>query len=273
MRLHRLARFIAVLLFVAAVIYFAGGVAIASILWSRGLGAGWGAGFTGWIAIPILISALFGALMLLMVGAVLYFLAHIDMNLSRARQNARPRSIRPLPAATEPASTEHALVVPAAEPQPDEPINVTPLADTATPVIATGIAIGAGATTSVDAEKAPLEPPDIAGATPVIEPPAVEIASPDIAVAAPVVEMTKPEVEVGALELPDVEVEVAEDMTPALAAAPQAVEPVQPSLQAELPEIAEEAAPENFAGRLPGANEIARIASEMAAINNNLPKP
>jgi hypothetical protein len=87
MRTHRVARLVAILLFLAALVYCCGGMTIGLPLWSRGLGEGWGSGFSGWLAIPILAGTLFGAIVLVIFGAILYFLARIDTNLTTARQN------------------------------------------------------------------------------------------------------------------------------------------------------------------------------------------
>ena len=120
MRTHRVARLVAILLFLAALVYFCGGMAIGLPLWSRGLGEGWGSGFSGWLAIPILAGTLFGAIVLLIFGAILYFLARIDTNLTTPRQNPpEPAGVSAVVAG------EAALVVPPeAAPVPAEPIVV-----------------------------------------------------------------------------------------------------------------------------------------------------
>ena len=68
MHTHRVARLVAILLFLAAPVYFCGGMAVGLPLWSRGLGEGWGSGFSGWLAIPILAATVFGAIVLLVFG-------------------------------------------------------------------------------------------------------------------------------------------------------------------------------------------------------------
>ena len=99
MRTHRVARLVAILLFLAALVYFCGGMAIGLPLWSRGLGEGWGSGFSGWLAIPILAGTVFGAIVLLVFGAILYFLARIDTNLVTARQKPPVSALQPVEAA------------------------------------------------------------------------------------------------------------------------------------------------------------------------------
>jgi hypothetical protein len=119
MRTYRLARFVAILLFLAALIYFVGGVALGAYLWNRGLGDGWGSGFTGWISIPIFITTFFGALTLLMAGAVLYFLALINANLTKARQGGVFAAPKPKTAPFVPPAPEAPTVIiaaPAIEP-------------------------------------------------------------------------------------------------------------------------------------------------------------
>ncbi len=96
MHTHRVARLVAILLFLAALVYFCGGMAVGLPLWSRGLGEGWGSGFSGWLAIPILAGTVFGAIVLLVFGAILYFLARIDTNLTTARQKPPVSAVQPV---------------------------------------------------------------------------------------------------------------------------------------------------------------------------------
>ena len=124
MRTHRVARLVAILLFLAALVYFCGGMAVGLPLWSRGLGEGWGSGFSGWLAIPILAGTLFGAIVLLIFGAILYFLARIDTNLTTARQNPPVSAIQPVAASAALASESAPVVPPEAAPVPAEPIMV-----------------------------------------------------------------------------------------------------------------------------------------------------
>jgi hypothetical protein len=123
MRTYRLARFVAILLFLAALIYFVGGAVLGIYLWSRGLGDGWGSGFAGWISIPIFITTFFGALTLLMAGAVLYFLALINTNLTQARQGGVFAPPKPKAA---PPVAESPIVSPAPQPAFVEPIVAAP---------------------------------------------------------------------------------------------------------------------------------------------------
>lgn len=209
MRTYRLARFVAILLFLAALIYFVGGAALGAYLWNRGLGDGWGSGFTGWISIPIFITAFFGALTLLMAGAVLYFLALINSNLTKAQQGGVFAEPKPKPVADAP------IVPPASRPAPVEPIAI------AAPVVAA----------------APVSP----------MPPSVEIIAPRLEVAPPVPPAAD---------------------TPTVVIAAPAVEPASPpDLLAELPDgdADAEVAPQEFTGRLPGVEQAARIATELAA--------
>ena len=129
MHTHRVARLVAILLFLAALVYFCGGMAVGLPLWSRGLGEGWGSGFSGWLAIPILAGTVFGAIVLLVFGAILYFLARIDTNLTTARQKPPVSTVEPAEVvavaggatvAGEPAP----IVPPEAAPVPVEPIVV-----------------------------------------------------------------------------------------------------------------------------------------------------
>ena len=124
MRTHRVARLVAILLFLAALVYFCGGMAVGLPLWSRGLGEGWGSGFSGWLAIPILAGTLFGTIILVVFGAILYFLARIDTNLTTARQNPSVSASSRWPPARRVASEAAPIVPPEAAPVPAEPIMV-----------------------------------------------------------------------------------------------------------------------------------------------------
>ena len=95
MNTYRLAHLVAILLFLAAALYFLGGLIVGISLWNRGLGAGWGSGFAGWLSIPIFIGTFFAALTLLMFGVVLYFLAAINDHLTAARLNKARSPVRP----------------------------------------------------------------------------------------------------------------------------------------------------------------------------------
>ncbi len=228
MRTYRLARFVAFLLFFVALIYFIAGVVVGAYLWLRGLGEGWGSGFAGWLSIPIFISTFIGALTLLLFGAVLYFLAAINTNLTVARQRgafARPKSA-PAPAET--------ITVPVFRPAPPEPTVVVPSLGAATP---------------------PAEPPAVKATPPQVW---VAPAAPEAAPAAPEPPPTTIAAEGG-------------DEPPAASAA--ADEDVSPDLLAELPadDADAEAVETGFAGPLPGADQAARIASELAATRNDTP--
>ena len=103
MNTYRLARLVAILLFLAAALYFLGGLIVGISVWNRGLGAGWGSGFAGWLSIPIFIGTFFAALTLLMFGVVLYFLAAINDHLTAARLNKARSPARPTPPPAPPA--------------------------------------------------------------------------------------------------------------------------------------------------------------------------
>ena len=129
MRTHRVARLVAILLFLAALVYLCGGLAVGLPLWSRGLGAGWGSGFSGWLAIPILVGTLFGTITLVVFGAILYFLARIDTNLTSTRQNQSVSTVEPVATGAVVGGAAGAgaaapIVPPEAAPVPVEPIVV-----------------------------------------------------------------------------------------------------------------------------------------------------
>jgi hypothetical protein len=109
MKKHQTVKFVAVLLFIAAVVLLLLGLVQAIIAWSGGLGAGWGAGWRGWILLPTLFASICAAIPLIVAGALLYFLAQIEQNLSVARTQPRRTPGRvevvEVPAATEAAVT------------------------------------------------------------------------------------------------------------------------------------------------------------------------
>ncbi|MGC8780843.1 MAG: hypothetical protein ACP5UQ_08270 [Anaerolineae bacterium] len=183
MRTYRLVRLVSILLFLAALIYFLGGLIVGVYLWNRGLGAGWGSGFAGWLSIPIFVGTFFGALTLLMVGVVLYFLAAINDNLSAARQSKARGPAAPLAGPTATTRTEL--------PRTYQP-------PTSSPAVSRPAAL-------------PAAPP------------------------------------------------------PAVTSVERPAEVTPPDLAAELPGAAEESTPAPTVERLPGADEAARIASELAA--------
>ncbi|MGQ9767918.1 MAG: hypothetical protein ACUVSS_11490, partial [Anaerolineae bacterium] len=119
MRKHRVVTFVAILIFVAALVYLVLGLLGAWSFGRSGVGVGWGTGWRGWIVIPMVVSMVFSALTLLLLGAVLLFLARIENNLSLARQRRREQAARraaaPAAAVTAPVPTAPAVIVPEVE--------------------------------------------------------------------------------------------------------------------------------------------------------------
>ena len=72
---HRVTRIIAITILVLAAIYLVAGLVVALNLGGRGLGEGWGPGSTAWLTVPIIVSAVFSALSMLVLGLLLLFLA------------------------------------------------------------------------------------------------------------------------------------------------------------------------------------------------------
>jgi hypothetical protein len=227
MRTHRIARLVAILLFLVALVYFTVGTVVGLLIWSRGLGAGWGSGFTGWIAIPILASTLFGAVTLLLFGAMLYFLARIDTNLVLAQKTILAAKKAPPPLAAAAPEPTAPFVPPAAIPAPVEPIVVA--------------AVAAAPAAAAIAEEAAPEP--------VAEEPTAELPSVPEAVVTEVADEAEVVLEAEAAE-----------------AAPAAELPQAEIIEeGELPVVGDEALPEEFTGKLPGLDEASRIAEELAA--------
>ncbi len=264
MKRHLLAKFVAVLLFLAALVVFLAGIVAAVAITRGGLGVGWGPGWRGWIAIPVAVVALLNALPLLALGALLYFLTQIETNLRLARRHweeaGQTRTIALSPAET-------AAVVAAAP--------VEAVAESRPPTAGHDLRAQAAAEAPPPVEFIPPTPP---------EPPS-EAASIAPAVTAPIhatppylpqIEIMDAEVE----ELPVVPIEPGPAAGPlpgseaaaAIAAAmidlerPAATEPLAPPPAVEPPVLAASGP----TGKLPGAEEAARIANEIATMQARL---
>jgi hypothetical protein len=260
MRLHRVARAVAILLCVAALLYWCSGMFVGISLWSRGLGAGWGSGFSGWLAIPILATASFGAIALLFFGAILFFLTRIDMNLATARRNSSVPASPPAEIALATAAgTLAALPVEAALPS---------LVPGATAVSAAAAAPGQEAPKQAVAavSAGPVAAMAGPGETKAVAAPAIGAATGAIAAGTAAARHEDssataggPQAEIGPLEPPRTETAaVVQGAVPKAMKVPDASE-----LEAELPGVAD-AGPQEFSGALPGVEEAARIASEMS---------
>ena len=289
MHRHRTTRFVAVLLLVAALVFFVIGVVAAITLARGGLGSGWGIGWRGWMWLPVLVSAFLNALSLLILGAVLLFLAQIENNLGVARERqeatiaaaqATPIEVEPAPApviteALAPAAVlaAEALPIPIAEALPI-PAVLTAEALAETPLAAAEMIETPAPITEVSAPPVILPQIEISEATVSEAVAEVEAALPE---AIAEVEAVLPEAALPAAALPEAIAEVEAALPEA--ALPEAIAEVEAALpEAALPEaIAEvEAAPD--AGvtpllkgkgaplRLPGAEEAARIAAELKAL-------
>ena len=92
---HRLLRGVGILLIIVAVVYLLGALGGALWLGNRGVGSGWGTGWTGWLTIPFAGGAIFAGLMLLVFGLMLFFLAKIDDNLALAERRRMEAATRP----------------------------------------------------------------------------------------------------------------------------------------------------------------------------------
>ena len=284
MHRHRTTRFVAVLLLVAALVFFVIGVVAAITLARGGLGSGWGIGWRGWMWLPVLVSAFLNALSLLILGAVLLFLAQIENNLGVARERqeaaiaaaqATPIEVEPAPAPVITEALAPAAVL-AAEALPIPIAEALPI-----PAVLTAEALAETPLAAAEMIETPAPITEVS-APPVILP-QIEISEATVSEAVAEVEAALPEAiaEVEAA-LPEAALpEAIDEVEAALpeAALPEAIAEVEAALpEAALPEaIAEvEAAPD--AGvtpllkgkgaplRLPGAEEAARIAAELKAL-------
>ena len=102
MRKYLVTRLVSGLLFAAAIIVLILGIVTASVL---GLSGGWGPGSRVWLVVPIVLITIFNTGILLVFGAILFFLTRIEMDLEIARGRGKPGRPRPREVAPPPAPT------------------------------------------------------------------------------------------------------------------------------------------------------------------------
>ncbi len=237
MRKHQTVKFVAGIFFVAAGVSLLLAIVQAIVVLTGGprigLGAGWGAGFRGWVLLPTLAMGLCAFVPLLVVGALLYFMAQIDQNLAIAR--TRPR--RAARVATVAVSAAAPSEVPAAEETAMPPDVAAPAAEVAVPeaglaapvagAVAAGVAVAALTGEEAPAEgEVPIEAPE-AG----LVAPAVGVAAVGVAAAVLTGEEAPAEGEV------PVEAPEASLVVPAAGVAVETFEPGTPLAEAGLSQI------------------------------------
>ena len=148
MRTHRVTRIVASLLFIAALIILILGLYAAIVIGTTGLGGGWGTGSRSWLVLPILIGTVINAAILLVLGAVVYYLTAIQANLLGARKLGE-QGLRPGPRPHRPVSP----------PPTSEITGASSMAEAATAVEAVREeeAVGAGEPEPASAEEASTE--------------------------------------------------------------------------------------------------------------------
>ena len=141
---HSLARVVAILLLVLAVIIMVGGVLSALIFGSRGFGSGWSEGSNIWFTLPVMALSCSTGFGLLLLGAVLLLLVDISRNLSETKVVIQqPAAVETLPAGVvaieSPAALAAAVGVAAgvAAPEAVEPVAAAPVV-AATTAVAVG---------------------------------------------------------------------------------------------------------------------------------------
>ncbi len=252
MHRHRLARFAAILIFLAALVYCV--LALAAGVWAfRGGPAGWGPGWRGWVLIPVLASGCFGAVGLLIFGAVVYFLTRIERNLASAARQREAAAAKPVaaPSVAAPVIAAGAAVTVAAEEQLAEaapliaPVEAAvelpePLVEAVVqaPEIVPPAVVAELPQLTVEATPAEVEVEPLADVSatlpelavevgPVVEVVAPAISAPTPEVYFPSVEIFEPELEAGAptseATLPEIELPT--------------VEVAEPKVEATLPEV------------------------------------
>ena len=107
---HSLARVVAIVLLVLAVIIMVGGVLSALVFGSRGFGSGWSEGSNIWFTLPVMALSCSTGFGLLLLGAVLLLLVDISRNLSETKVVIQqPASVATLPAGVVAIETPAAL--------------------------------------------------------------------------------------------------------------------------------------------------------------------
>ncbi len=255
MRKHRTVKFVAALIFLAALFYCL--VSLAAAVWMVRGGAGWGPGWRGWILIPILVSALFGGTGLLVFGAVLFFLSKIENNLARA---TRGHAV----AAPKPVDVRETLLAPPLVEQPPtvaEPVAVAGIAATA----ATDLAV------AVEQPVERAEPPiEIEAAAPVVEASPLEAEIEPLAeIRAALPELVAevgPAADVVALVIP---APAPEGHFPSVEIFEPELEVAAPKLEAVLPDV-ELPKIEVAAPRLAAADDVTALRAQLAALQARL---
>jgi hypothetical protein len=271
MRKYLVTRFVAGLLVAAAIIVLILGIVAAGAL---GLSGGWGPGSRIWLVVPIVIITFFNTALLLVFGAVLFFLTRIEMNFEIVGGKGRPGRPRP-----------H-VVPPPSAPTPDRgpslPVEERAAEAAAVASVAAAAAIGAAEAASSEPVSEPAVP-GVAAETVLAEPPAAEEVPPETGAAAPPVSEEPLSSEVVAPEPPAAAPPVSEEPLPSEVVAPEP--PAEaPGTIARLPgaEILDDGTSETPEAdvadnsgslKLPGTDAAARIAREMAAFRPAPPAP
>ncbi len=143
---HSLARVVAILLLVLAVIIMVGGVLSAIVFGSRGFGSGWSEGSNIWFTLPVMALSCSTGFGLLLLGAVLLLLVDISRNLSETKvMIQQPAAVATLPAGVVTIETPAALAAAAGVAAGVVATEaVEPIA--AAPVVATETAVAVGET-------------------------------------------------------------------------------------------------------------------------------
>lgn len=191
---HRVTRTISIVILVLAAIYLVAGLAVALRLGSRGLGEGWGPGSTAWLTVPIIVSAVFSALSMLVLGLLLLFLGKISENLSVAQDHRIAARRR---AAEEAAEAHKAALAAAAA-----AAAAAATAEVAEPVIEQEVE--APPASVLDIEPPAVTAPEVSADTVIVEPPAATLASTGL----PVVDVEAVEAGVPHVDVPAVEADI-----------------------------------------------------------------
>lgn len=174
MRSYRTVRFVAALLFLVSFVCFIVGIVAAVMVARLGLGGGWGIGWRGWVWIPVFVSSLFNAVLLLVAGSVLWFMSRVNNNFQVAQ--ARPKRVVQVQPVVEEAVPTPAPIV----------------EEVAPPLVAVEAGVAGVAATEAQAQSRAVEPEIVRG--PLEQPLQVEPVPPEAGVVATAPEIAVPEV-------------------------------------------------------------------------------
>lgn len=257
---NRLVRVIAIVLIAAGLLAFFGALFGGLSFAGGGFGNGWGPGSRSWLAWPIYVAGFGTALFLWFLGCALWLLAQISDNMVVARELRSNASKRPAakPAASQAATSSWSAPATATAPAPAPAAATAPLD---IPAVVPAVVVAAVAANKATAEPAaPAAAVDAGAAPEAADAAAANVAAADASATAD---------EAAEEAAGDAAVAADATATGAAAAATESYQAPQVEINGyDLDEAETDNgdAPAQFAGQLPGSEQAARVAAEMAAM-------